>query len=65
MTYHIHIILSPLHSNPKLRTFEDANVHLRVQLHKLVHVSGVYCHMCVSSTSGCAFVYFTVLYRVQ
>ena len=32
---------------------------------KLVHASGVPCHVHVSSASGCAFVYFTVLYRVQ
>ena len=30
-----------------------------VQLCKLVHRSGVYCHMHTSSTSGCVFVYFT------
>ena len=28
-----------------------------VQSHKLVHVSGVHCHVHTSSTSGCAFVY--------
>ena len=27
---------------------------------KLVHVSGVHCHMRASSTNGCAFVYFSV-----
>ena len=26
----------------------------------ITHVSGVHCHVCASSTSGCAFVYFTV-----
>ena len=36
------------------------NVHSHVQSRKLVHVSGVHCHMRASSTSGCAFVYFTV-----
>ena len=38
----------------------------RVQSCKLVHISGVCCHMRASSTSGCAFVYFAVvLFRVQ
>ena len=32
-----------------------------VQSCKLVHVSGVHCHVCESSTGGCAFVY-TLLY---
>ena len=40
-------------------------MHSHIQSRKLVHVSGVHCHVCASSTSGCAFVYFTVLYRVQ
>ena len=38
---------------------------LQVQSHKLVHVSGVHCHVRASSTCGCAFGHFTVLYRVQ
>lgn len=37
----------------------------RVQSCKLVHMSGVYCHLLASSTNSCAFVYFTVLCRVQ
>ena len=32
---------------------------------KLVHVSGVHCHVHASSTSGCAFVYFTVQSTVK
>ena len=36
-----------------------------VQLDKLVHVSGVHCHVRASSTSGCAFVYFTVWYCTE
>ena len=31
-----------------------------VQSRKLAHVSAVHCHMRVSLTSGCAFVYFAV-----
>ena len=40
------------------------NVCLLVQLHKLVHVSGVLCHTCASCISGCAFVYITVQYYI-
>ena len=49
----------------KLQTFKDANMHLHVQSHKLVHVSGKHGHTCASSTSGCAFVYFTVQYCIE
>ena len=35
-------------------------MHSHVQPRKLVHVSGVHCNMRASSTSDCAFVYFTV-----
>ena len=35
----------------KLQTFEDVNMCLHVQSHKLVHMSGIYCHMWTSSTS--------------
>ena len=51
--------------SPQLRTFKDVNVHSHVQSHKLVHVSGVHCHVHASSTSGCAFVYFTVQYCIE
>ena len=36
-----------------------------VRSHKLVHVSGVHCHVCAASTSGCAFVYFPVQYCIE
>ena len=49
----------------KLQTFKDANVRSQVQSHKQVHVSGAYCHTHVSSVRHCAFVYFTVVYRMQ
>lgn len=45
-----------------MQTFKDANMHLHVQSPKLVHVPGIHCHM---STSGCAFVYFTVLCCIE
>ena len=46
-------------------TFKDMNVHLHVQSSKLlVHVSGVHCHMYVSSTS-CTFVYFVEQYFIE
>ena len=48
-----------------MRTSKDANVCLHVQSRKLVHMPGVLCHMPVSSTSGCAFVYFTVQYCIE
>ena len=49
----------------RLQTFKDVNMHSHVQSHKLVPVSSVHCHMRKPSTSGCAFVYFTVHYRVE
>ena len=49
----------------KLQTFKDVNVHSRVQSCKLVYMFGVYCHVRASSTSGCAFVYFTVQYCIE
>ena len=36
-----------------------------VQSRKLVHLSGVHCHVRASSTSGCVFVYFTVQYCIE
>ena len=38
---------------------------LHVQSRDLVRVSGVHCHVRASSTSGCAFVYFTVQYGIE
>ena len=43
-----------------LQTFKDVNMHSHVQSHELVRVSGVHCHLRVSSTSGRASVYCTV-----
>ena len=43
----------------------SANVRSHVQSRKLVHVPGVHCHVRASSTSGCAFVYFTVQYCIE
>ena len=48
-----------------MQTFKYMNVPLHVQSRKLVHVSGVHCHMRTSSTVGFAFVCFSVLYTVQ
>ena len=48
-----------------MRTSKDANVCLHVQSRKLVHESGVHCHVRASSTSGCAFMYFTVQYCIE
>ena len=44
----------------KMRTCVCMSNHV-----KLVHVSGVYCHVCASSTSGCAFGHFTVQYCIE
>ena len=49
----------------KFQASSDVNVHLNVQSRKLVPVSGIYCHMRASSTSGCTLVYFTVKYCKQ
>ena len=35
----------------KFQAFKDANMHSHGQSHKLVHVSGVCCHVCESSTA--------------
>ena len=43
-----------------MQTFKDANMHLHVQAHKLVHMSGENCQAYAYSTSSCAFVYFIV-----
>ena len=48
-----------------MRAFKDTNVCLHVQSSKLVHVSGVHCHMCAYSTTGCDFVYVTVQYCIE
>ena len=40
-------------------------MHLHVQSHKLIRMSDKHCHMNVSSTSGCAAVYFTVQYCIE
>ena len=47
------------HSN-----FKDANTVFACPI-MLVHISGVHCHVHASSTSGCAFLYFTVQYCIE
>lgn len=55
--------LTDKHSSCKL---SKVKVHISTLSHHVTHMSGVHCHVCASSTSGCAFVYFTVqYYRVQ
>ena len=49
----------------KLRTFKDVDLSSHVQSRKLVHVSGVHCHVRASSTSVCDFVYFIVQYCIE
>lgn len=41
---------------PSSCKLNNVNVRSHVQLHNLVHVSGIHCHVCASCTSG-AFVY--------
>ena len=55
---------------PYIRTFKlpavkDVNMHLHVQSRKLVHECYGHCHVYASSTSGCAFVYFTERYYIE
>ena len=57
--------VSLLHTNLQVSNFQRYECVSRVQSCKLVHTSGIHCHVHASSTSGCAFVYFTVLCRVQ
>ena len=40
-------------------------MHLHVQLHKSVHMSGAHCHLRAFFTSGCAFEYLTVQYYIE
>lgn len=49
------ITVSPLHTDLQVMN-KDVNVQSPVQSCQLVHVSGVYCHMGASCTSGCAFI---------
>ena len=50
---------------PSSFKLKDANVCSLIQTCKLVHVSGIHCHMHASSTNGCAFVYFIVHYYIE
>ena len=49
----------------KLWTFKDVNRHSHVPSHKLVHVSGIPCHICAPCTSGCTFLHFTVQHCIE
>ena len=44
--------------------FKYVNVSLQFQSRKLVHKPGIHCHMCASSTGGCAFMNFTLQYCI-
>ena len=48
----------------KLKTFKHVKVHLQVQSHQLVHRSDTHCRGHIQ-TSGCDFVYFTILNRME
>ena len=45
--------------------FKAVDMHSHVQSHKLVHVSGVHCHLHTTSTKGCALVHFTVTHCIS
>lgn len=48
------IIVTPLHTNLQVASFQSANVRSSDRPQKLVQVPGVHCHERASSTSGCA-----------
>lgn len=54
---------SPTYKPPSCELSKDSIVRSHLQSHKLVHVSGIHCHLRASFISGCAFVYFTVQYN--
>ena len=56
---------SPLPVNLQVANFQRCERVSTCSVTKLVHLSGAHCHLCVSSMSGCAFVDFTVVNRVQ
>ena len=51
--------------NLQVVSFQRCELCSHVQSRKLIHVSGVHCHVGASATSGCAFVYFTVQYHIE
>ena len=58
------IIVSPLHTNLQVVNFWTICVWMSDQV-KLVHVSGINCHMSASSTNGWTFVCFTIQHCVE
>ena len=48
----------PLYTHLQPVSFQRLNVCSHVQSCRLLHVPGIHCHVCVSSISSCAFVYF-------
>ena len=57
-----HSTVSALHAHLQAVNFQRCELVFvcNVQLHILVHVAGVRCHVCASSASGCVFVCFAV-----
>ena len=51
--------VSPLHTNLQIVNFQRCDCAFACGI-ILVHMSGVHCNTCASSTRDCAFVYFTV-----
>ena len=56
---------STTYESSSFKLLKVGNVRPHVQSRKCVHVSGLHCRVLAFSTSGCAFVYCTELYRVQ
>lgn len=52
--------ISSLYMKLQVVDFQRCECVSHVQAQKLVHVSGVHCHVHACSTGGCAFVYFIV-----
>ena len=51
--------------NFQVSNFQRCERAFTCSTRKLVHTSGVHCHVRASSTSGCTFVYFTVQYYIE
>ena len=59
-----YFLVSPLHTNHLIVNSKRCECVFACSMCKLAHVSGAHCHMCASSTGGCAFVHFLVQYCI-
>ena len=65
VTHFITIQYVPYMQTFKLPTFKDTNMCMHIESCKLVHVSGVHCHMHAFSGRSCAFVYLTLQHCIE